>query len=171
MAVSENLPLRRSCRGLLVNGEQILLAQHSIADGHTMWVGPGGGVEDHESLIQALARELYEETGLVLTTAHVPRLVWIQTAKFPEMNEQGYAGVANYFFLLHVDTFEPTIGIAVGSVGHPDGEGILDQRWWSLTGIESAYSQGVLFSPRALPTLLRALLINDSPPAPISIGL
>ncbi|GAB7072100.1 hypothetical protein [Mycolicibacterium hodleri] len=123
------------------------------------------------NLAQALARELHEETGLVLTDAHTPWLVWIQTVEFPEMNEQGYAGIANYFFLLHIDTFEPTSGVPVGAAGHPDGEGILDQRWWSITEIESAHSQGVLFSPRALPTLLRAALTNDPRAAPINIGL
>jgi 8-oxo-dGTP pyrophosphatase MutT (NUDIX family) len=169
--VSDNLPLSRSCRGLLVHGERILLAQHSIDHNRAVWVGPGGGVEDGENLAQALARELHEETGLVLTDAHTPWLVWIQTVEFPEMNEQGYAGIANYFFLLHVDTFEPTSGVPVGAAGHPDGDGILDQRWWSITEIESAHSQGVLFSPRALPTLLRAALTNDPPAGPINIGL
>ncbi len=75
------------------------------------------------NLAQALARELHEETGLVLTDAHTPWLVWIQTVEFPEMNEQGYAGIANYFFLLHIDTFEPTSGVPVGAAGHPDGGG------------------------------------------------
>lgn len=89
VAMSGNLPLRRSCRGLLVDGEQILLAQHSIGDGRTVWVGPGGGVEDDESLVQTLARELHEETGLVLTGAYPPRLVWIQTAEFREMKRTG----------------------------------------------------------------------------------
>ncbi|MCV7253398.1 NUDIX hydrolase [Mycobacterium hackensackense] len=168
--MSGNLPLRRSCRGLLANGEQILLAQHSIGDGRTVWVGPGGGVEDDETLTETLARELHEETGLVLTGAHIPRLVWIQTAEFREMSEQGYAGVVNYYFLLHVDIFEPASGLAAGEAGHPDGEGILHQRWWSLTEIVYAHAHGELFSPRALPTLIRAVL--DGPPtAPIAIGL
>jgi 8-oxo-dGTP pyrophosphatase MutT (NUDIX family) len=59
------LPFRRSYRGLLVDGDRILLAQHRIADGGTMWVGPGGGVEADESLVHALMRELHEETGFV----------------------------------------------------------------------------------------------------------
>jgi 8-oxo-dGTP pyrophosphatase MutT (NUDIX family) len=93
--MSDNLPLRRSCRGLLVDGERVLLAQHSIGNGQSVWVGPGGGVENGESLNQTLARELHEETGLVLTGADLPRLVWIQTVELSEMNEQGYSGVVN----------------------------------------------------------------------------
>jgi len=165
------LPFRRSSRGLLVDEDRILLAQHRVADGGTVWVGPGGGVESDESLVQALTRELHEETGVVLTPAHAPRLVWVQTVAFPEMHVHGYAGVANYFFLVHVDVFEPAGGVAAGAPGHPDGEGILDQRWWSLAEIDTARAQGVRFSPRALHDLLRALLIDGPPAKPKAIGL
>jgi len=171
VAMSDNLPLRRSCRGLLVDGERVLLAQHSIGNGQSVWVGPGGGVENGESLNQTLARELHEETGLVLTGADLPRLVWIQTVELSEMNEQGYSGVVNYYFLVHVDVFEPASGLPVGAAGRPDAEGILDQRWWSLAEIEAAHAHGELFSPRALPSLLRAVLANDPPMTPIAIGL
>jgi 8-oxo-dGTP pyrophosphatase MutT (NUDIX family) len=150
------LPFRRSSRGLLVGEDRILLAQHRVADGGTVWVGPGGGVESDESLVQALTRELHEETGLVLTDAHAPRLVWVQTVAFPEMYDDGYAGIANYFFFVHVDVFEPLSGVPRGAAGHPDGEGILGQRWWSLAEIDTAHAQGVRFSQRALHDLLRA---------------
>ena len=44
--------------------------------------------EEGESLAHALTRELHEETGLVITAAHAPRLVWVQTdCRFPQ-----YAG-------------------------------------------------------------------------------
>jgi 8-oxo-dGTP pyrophosphatase MutT (NUDIX family) len=166
-----DLPFRRSCRGLLVDGDRVLLAQHRIRDGEAVWVGPGGGIEDGENLLQALTRELHEETGLVITADHAPRLVWVQTVAFPEMHELGYAGVANHRFVVHTEAFEPTSGVVAGAAGHPDGEGILDQRWWALDEIDAAHALGVLFSPRALPTLLRALLTDGPPETPIAIGL
>jgi 8-oxo-dGTP pyrophosphatase MutT (NUDIX family) len=166
-----DLPLRHSCRGLLVHGDRVLLAQHRIGDGDTVWVGPGGGIEDGESLLQALTRELHEETGLVITADHAPQLVWVQTVDFPEMQDLGYAGVRNHYFVVHTEAFEPISGVPASAAGHPDGEGILDQRWWTLAEIESAHALGVLFSPRALPTLLRALLTDGPPEAPIAIGL
>jgi 8-oxo-dGTP pyrophosphatase MutT (NUDIX family) len=156
---------------LLVDGDRVLLAQHRIGDGATVWVGPGGGIEDGENLLQALTRELHEETGLMITAAHAPRLVWVQTVAFPEMQDLGYSGVANHYFVVHTEAFEPISGVAAGAAGHPDGEGILDQRWWALAEIESAHALGVLFSPRALPSLLRALLTNGPPTTPITIGL
>ena len=136
-----------------------------------MWVGPGGGVEAGESLVQALTRELHEETGLVLTEVHVPQLVWVQTVDFPEMHDDGYAGIVNHYFLVSVDVFEPLSGVAAGTAGHPDGEGILEQRWWSSAEIGTAHADGVLFSPRALHDLLPALLADGPPTQPMAIGL
>jgi hypothetical protein len=95
----------------------------------------------------------------------------VQTAALPEMQEHGYAGVTNFYFLVHVDAFEPRSGVAVNAAGHPDAEGILDQRWWSLTDLTTAHGQGVLFSPRALPTLLSSLLTDGPPTTPITVGL
>lgn len=44
-------------------GDKILLI-HRFRDGQEYWVLPGGGVEDNESLEEALFREIKEETGL-----------------------------------------------------------------------------------------------------------
>lgn len=50
-------------RALVVDEEQrVLLVRHSYRDG---WFLPGGGVKTEESLVDAIARELREETGLV----------------------------------------------------------------------------------------------------------
>ena len=124
-----------------------------------------------ESHLEALARELHEEAGLVVTADHVPQPVWIQTAVLPEMRADGYQCVVNHYFLLRVDHFEPASGVAVGAAGHPEREGIVDLRWWTLAEIEAARGTGARFSPRALPDLLGLLLREGSPPSPISIGL
>jgi 8-oxo-dGTP pyrophosphatase MutT (NUDIX family) len=165
-----DLPFRHSCRGLLVAGDRILLAEHRIRGG-SVWVGPGGGVEAGESLLDALIRELHEETGLQVTAAYAPQLVWVQTVEFPDMRAQGYAGVINHFFLIHVDVFVPASGVGVAAAGHPQGEGILDQRWWTTSEIEAAHNTGVLFSPRDLARLLHRLLHDGPPPVAITIGL
>lgn len=166
-----DLPFRQSCRGLVLAGERILLAEHRIGSTGTVWVGPGGGVEAGESHLEALARELHEETGLVVTADHVPQLVWVQTAVFPDMRADGYQGVVNHYFLLGVDQFEPASGVAAGAAGHPEREGIVHLRWWTLGEIEAARGAGVRFSPRALPDLLGPLLRDGAPPSPIAIGL
>ena len=51
-------------RAMLIDGDSILLVKHTYLPG---WYLPGGGVEPGESLGEALAREIREETGAELT--------------------------------------------------------------------------------------------------------
>jgi ADP-ribose pyrophosphatase YjhB (NUDIX family) len=50
---------------------RILLARHEKTEG-AVWLLPGGGVQAGESLIRALQRELWEETGLFPDSVDVP---------------------------------------------------------------------------------------------------
>ena len=50
---------------------RILLARHEKAGGE-VWLLPGGGVQAGESLLRALERELWEETGLFPDGLDVP---------------------------------------------------------------------------------------------------
>jgi ADP-ribose pyrophosphatase YjhB (NUDIX family) len=57
-------------QGIIVQGEkEVLLVRHSYVRG---WHLPGGGVERHENLEQALRRELFEEAGIEIRSR--PRL-------------------------------------------------------------------------------------------------
>lgn len=55
--------MRVSVRGILIQDDQLLVI-HRIKGDREYYVIPGGGVEDHETLIQALKRELLEEVGI-----------------------------------------------------------------------------------------------------------
>jgi ADP-ribose pyrophosphatase YjhB (NUDIX family) len=62
-------------RGVVRDEEgRFLLIRHSYAPG---WMFPGGGVDHGESLEQAAARELREETGV--STGARPRLISLHT--------------------------------------------------------------------------------------------
>lgn len=167
--------LRESCRALLFDGDdRVLLGQHRIPTG-TVWAAVGGGVEAGESLTQALQRELREETGLDLRTAGAsePVEVWTQQAELPGLGAQGWDGVVNHYFLVRVERFEPPAGPNPATAASTVDEGILALRWWSLAELRSAGSEpGVVFSPRALPTLLSELMAaTDLPETPLLLGL
>ena len=55
--------IRVACRGILRDGDKILLTYERNADQFFL---PGGGLENNESLKECCMRELAEETGLVV---------------------------------------------------------------------------------------------------------
>lgn len=168
-----DLPYRPSCRALVVDpDDRVLLARHDFREG-AVWAAPGGGIEDDETLLDALARELHEEVGLTLAGHGEPRLVWQQRIDFADLAPYGWAGVENHIFLLRTAAFEPVAGVASGEEGHPYDEGISHIRWWSPAELTGAGEE--LFSPRALPTLLPELLGQERaaalPAEPRRLGL
>ncbi|WP_369374085.1 NUDIX domain-containing protein [Promicromonospora sp. Populi] len=169
-----SLPLRLQCRGLVVDAEdRILLVAHAIDEG-TLWIGPGGGVEEGETREEGLRRELLEEVGLDLPDDHPLVLVWAREVDYPWATRNGFAGVDEQFFLLRTDYFEPSSGVAPGTPGHPDEEGIIEARWWTPSDLAAA-GDDVLFGPRVLPTLLATTLARERsgalPSEPVRIDL
>ena len=57
---------RTACRGIVIDGERILL---SYAAKTNQWMIPGGGLESNESDEECCIREIAEETGIVVETS------------------------------------------------------------------------------------------------------
>lgn len=96
----------------LREGDRILLAEH-VKNGRRHWLLPGGGVEAGETMVAAAAREMREETGLVVT---VGRLVLVCEAIEP-------AG-RHLLNLVFVGTAPPGGALRVGR------DGVLDDVAW-----------------------------------------
>jgi len=69
---------RISAGAFVLRDGAILLVRHFRPGRHDFWAPPGGGVEGDEELAAAAAREVLEETGLVVqahTLAYIDELI------------------------------------------------------------------------------------------------
>ena len=73
---------------------RILLVRHVRPGRYDFWVSPGGGVHGHESLREAAAREVLEETGLLVTRN---TLAYLEELANPEIRQ------CKFWFLAEVN--------------------------------------------------------------------
>jgi ADP-ribose pyrophosphatase YjhB (NUDIX family) len=76
-----SLPHRIAAGGIVFRGDSVLLVRYpGSREGETYLAGPGGGLEDGENIVQAVTREIREETGL---TVAPQRVIGIEDILFP----------------------------------------------------------------------------------------
>lgn len=158
--------LRHNVRALIVENthRRLLLFRFDLRDQNLMlWATPGGGLEDLQRPIEALARELSEEVGLRISEA-TAKHVWSERAVGPG-HASGYDGALNDFYLVPVPSaFEPR-GL-IGEAGLRR-ENIREHQWWSAADLAAA-PEGTVFGPRRLPVLFADLLVSV-PTVPIDV--
>jgi len=66
MTAKPHRPVRLAARGIVMRDNRLLLV-NAYKGRSDLWCAPGGGAEPHQSLPENLAREVLEETGLVVT--------------------------------------------------------------------------------------------------------
>jgi 8-oxo-dGTP diphosphatase len=131
--------------GAIIEGpDGILLVQNVRRNGRTDWSTPGGVIDDGESVLAGLAREVAEETGLEVTDWAGP--IYAVQAEAPDlgwrMRAEVYVGLAYTGELLLEDPDGIVVDAAFCSVeqctanlasGHPwVGEPLLEwlaERW------------------------------------------
>ena len=86
----------------------MLLVENRRRDGRVDWSPPGGVIEDGEDMIVGLAREVAEETGLLVTEWEGP--LW-QTSAISEA----------FGFTLEVETYRAVAFEGSLAPDHPDG--------------------------------------------------
>jgi 8-oxo-dGTP pyrophosphatase MutT (NUDIX family) len=155
--------IRDAVRILMLDPADRVLLFRFVPDdgGRPFWVTPGGGVEPGETLLDAAAREIREETGLrdVLLGPEIwrreHRFIWRGTAHYQRER----------FFLARVDAFR----LPEDELREAHARDFIDgHRWWTLEEMDGTRDR---LAPRQLAALVASILREGPPPHPIDIGV
>lgn len=160
------LPVRRTARVILADSrDRILLFRFVDPDSYTpggdWWGTPGGGVDEGESLPQAAARELFEETGLRIPQDRFGTVVAANRG-LARFNGHDLWFENHYYFLRTADfTLNPAGWEQI------ERDLITEHRWWPAG--ELAATDAIIHPP-GLPGLLPDLLAGRIPAEPVEVG-
>jgi TDG/mug DNA glycosylase family protein len=144
---------RRAARALVLDSDgRTFLMCWPRPHGSAFWVTPGGGVEQGETELDALRRELHEELRLV--EPEVGPLLWRRDVTFPWRGSALRQRETYRLVRVEPDHVRPA-PLLDGRAG--------ETRWWTLDEIAASSE---LFAPRDLAHLLRDVLEHGPPSEP-----
>ena len=146
--------VRHAARVLLMNREDRLLLFRFRGKRGDVWLTPGGGIDEGEAVNVAAARELFEETGLVVAPEALGGLV-AATGGYADLGWKKGVFREDYFFH-RVDSHDLDMS------GFTDYErsSISGHHWWSVEELTATTDEVV---PWGLVPLLASIL-RDGPP-------
>lgn len=133
--MESGMKVRKSSRAIVLNKEnRIFLFQYKfdyLAENNTIWITPGGSLEEGESFDDALKREVYEELGVQLTK-ECPE-VYYRNPIYTLQSGEKVQSVEKFFLVaLEEESF---------SFDHwteSEKKRMLAGKWWSVEEIEKS---------------------------------
>ncbi|MFM7045557.1 MAG: NUDIX domain-containing protein [Ilumatobacteraceae bacterium] len=157
----DGLRIREAARALLLTPDAEVLLVRFEFPGGTRWALPGGGLDDGETHLDALRRELAEEIGLV--DPEIGPHIWTRVHRIPFVNGM-WDGQRERVHLVRTDRFEPAPQLAPEQL---EAEYVFEIRWWRAGDIVD----GLPFVPMTLAAHVRHLLRHGPPDQPWDVGV
>ncbi|GAA1718968.1 NUDIX hydrolase [Streptomyces yatensis] len=152
--------LRKVARVVLLDPQDRILLLHGFEPddpSSTWWFTPGGGLEGEESREQAALRELAEETGI--TDVRLGPLLWRRICSFPFAGRRWDQD--EWYYLCRT---QQTTARAGSGLTELERRSVAGLRWWTADELAAATEP---VYPTRLPELLRTLLVEGPPGAPV----
>lgn len=144
---------RITVRAIIYKNGQLLAVQHKANDGNgkNFWCTPGGGLEDGESLMDGVAREVKEELGI---DAQVGSLLFVQQYRQTPDDTYDYDEFLEFFFL--IENSDDFAAIDLHATSHGDAE---------ISQVEFIDLKTVTFLPKFITEIdLEAYTASSLPP-------
>ena len=126
---------RETARVLLLNGAGELLMMNTHWDPGTdlppRWLTPGGGIDPGETVLAAAVRELFEETGLIVSPEALGDLEVSLPFKMVWGNGQYETGVAHFYRLILTEPFD----LDDANWTQDEHRDVIEWRWWNPSAL------------------------------------
>lgn len=160
------MQVRKSSRAIVLNKQnQIFLFRYTFdffAEKESIWITPGGGLEEDESFEKALKRELFEELGIELSGNDSTPQIYYRTPLY-ELSNGEKVQSEERFYLVRIDEAE----FSYAGWTESENKRMTAGKWWSVEEIRQ--SEEKFFSDDIL-EILERLSRGEIPKEPIEIA-
>ena len=154
--------VRPSARVIVVDDEWRVLLIEVVdpSSSRHHWIVPGGGIEAGETIAEAAARELAEESGLLLTPEELGAPIAQNSGEWEFLDKLYYSD--NVYFLARVPNFD----VNLGGLTLEELKVHSDWRWWTLDELDSTTLSVV---PPGLANAVRKIRSYGPPQEPLQL--